>query len=188
VGGYQQAGIPFGRLSKEDQEAARQAIETLRRHSDEMEEWNGMMDFSANQTSYATQVMIASIGSAASAVVLGSKQIEQSLVTAIFSISAAIAQAKGFGTFGAILGAVGGVIGAVFQRGQQDKRDRERALQRVRIEEYSQRALNQQQETGPTSVTVQLFDPVTGELTRSLDEQEYQLYRRERRDAVKRLP
>jgi hypothetical protein len=88
-----------------------------------------------------------------------------------------VAGALGIGTLpGALIGGLGMLVSAV------EGRDR-----RVRIDEYSQRAIDQmrQIDRGPESISVTVVAPGTGE---TLSHAEYELRRRERLDRHERLP
>ena len=187
LGGYQAAGIPPSMLSGEQRREAEEAGAILQEHETTMLEWNEIMGLSAQRTEHANAVMVSSMGAAAQAIILGSQNMAEAMIQAASQIGSVFAASRGFPVLGAAIGAVGGIIGSLFQREKQQELDRRRALQNVKVEEYGMRALDQMAGyQGPQTLTVQLIDPRTGEVTGEYQSAAYLLARGERRDAVKR--
>jgi len=132
--------------------------------------------------------MVQSIGGLATAIVDGSLVMEDGTlrISAVINQLASTVQGlPGVGGFaGAIIGTLGGIVGGLF--GASERRREQAALQRVRIDEYGDRALSQmeEQQSGPDRVILRVVDAQG----RPLDNYRYELGRLERRDAVSRLP
>jgi hypothetical protein len=123
-------------------------------------------------------VAVNAFGSMVQAAISGTAQMEQVVITGFANMAqAALAQSNPL--LGAGIGVLGGIIGSLFARRER------RETQPVRVEEYSQRALDQtKRKDGPDVVKLQ-FVTETGEV---LAETGYALERLSRRDAVVRIP
>jgi hypothetical protein len=136
----------------------------------------------ADEMDRAAAVAVGAMGDVALAWIEGSADIEQAVISSLTTIAQGL---PGMDPFtGALIGTLGKVIGGLFASRERDREDDR--VQRVRLEEYSDRALQQQKRReGPDRVTLQMIDSRTG---RTTSETEYFLRRRAQRDAVERLP
>lgn len=133
-------------------------------------------------------VTISAFGAMAQAAIRGSDQMVQVITSAFTQIIQAISgPGVGIGgllpgPFGAIAGAVGGILTAALSGGGEQKR-----TQPVSVEKFGRDAEQTLEDTqqGPEEVVTQVISPLTGEV---IDEISYQINRRERRDATQRLP
>lgn len=124
----------------------------------------------------AGAVVVSSFGAMAQAAIRGSQQMEAAMVNAITQIVRALPGVGPLG--GAIVGAVGGILSAVFARDRQKPRP-------VSVQSFGSDAerVLQDRDRGPDRVTV-----VIQQQGRTIEEIEYDLGRRTRRDAVVRIP
>ncbi len=124
-------------------------------------------------------VAVSAFGTMVQAAMSGTASMEEVVVTGFANIAQA-ALAKTDPLLGTVVGVVGGILGGLFSARETER------TQPVRVEEYSSRAMSQRsQKDGPDRVILQIIDPGTGE---TISSTEYQLGRRERLDAVQRLP
>lgn len=180
----QRAQLAFGQSTREQQAliAMRVPLREMTQAQRAMMRGNieyiRAMSLGGGEMSRAAQVAVGAFSEMATAALSGTRITAQSVISMLTSIASALPGVTGLGA--AVIGAVGGIIGGIFGRSERKE------VQPVRLEEYSQRALDQQtRKEGPDVVVLQIIDPNTG---RTVAEQEYQLRRRERRDAVSRIP
>jgi len=123
----------------------------------------------------ASRVTVASLGSMAEAAIRGSGQMEVSVINAFTSILRSTE--FGGGLFGTILGAVGGIAGALFSRDKNPVP--------VRVDDYSSTAERKMKNAGggPTRIT-NIIETGGVEVERI----EQELYDRQNRDEVVRFP
>lgn len=134
------------------------------------------------QLSAAADTSVRALGDMAQAAIMGTADMKEVVIAGFADIVQSALPASINPIFGSLIGVGAGILSA-FARKDREKEDR---VQKVSLEEYSQKALAQQQESqGPAHMTVQLIDGRTGMTTA---EQNYELFRRERRDAVNRVP
>jgi TP901 family phage tail tape measure protein len=159
--------------------AEREAAENIVRGSGNTWETFGRdVGKGSDELERAGVVAVQAFGSIAQAAISGSATMEQAVIQGFASIAqAAVSQANPI--LGAGIGVLGGIIGSLF--GRRERRE----PQPVRVEEYSQRALDQsKRKEGPDVVNLQ-FVTESGEI---LAETGYALERLGRRDAVVRIP
>jgi len=129
-------------------------------------------------------VAITSMGQAVAAAAQGFADIAQIVIQTITQILQALSQRGGFlgGVFGGlgvpVFGAIGGIIGAIAGGGGGRP-------QPVTVENRDPLPVEEQRQRGPDNVTLIVQSSTTGEI---LDEIQFQLGRRERRDVVRRIP
>lgn len=128
------------------------------------------------QLDQARASTIAAFGAMAQAAVRGSDQMAQSVISGLTQIIQAANFDRG-PIFGAWVGAVGGLMSALFSR-------RNREPQPVRLEEYSPKALTQRERREGPDRLVLVLQGHDGDISRT----EYELKRRSTRDAVARVP
>lgn len=122
------------------------------------------------------EIVVASFGAMAQAAIEGSRVTADSVVSMITDIVRSIPGVSSFA--GAVIGAVGGVIGALLRSSRREP-------QPVRVVDVDRAAAEklQPRREGPDVVTPIFVDAVTG---RRIEEVEYQLGRRSRTDATPR--
>lgn len=120
---------------------------------------------------------VATFGAMAEAAIVGSDQMASAVIHGFSRILQSLPGIGGLG--GAVIGALGGIVGAIFNRSKSDPLP-------VRVEDYGERAKTEHRQTrqGPDRVTIRFIDPRTGG---QVDEVEYVLGRRERVDGVPRF-
>lgn len=130
---------------------------------------------------------ISSMGAAVQAAVQGFDNIASVVINSVTQILQALSQSGGplggfLGGLGVpIFGAIGGILSAVVSSGGDDPQPV--SIDGVNTED--EMPVREQNPDRPQSITLQLFDSSTGE---KVDQIEYELRRRSRRDANQRLP
>lgn len=194
IEGYKKAGIAFSDLSEQQQRQAEYAIKLIRENEDASESWedaiNGVTDAEKRAEQQTVQMQVAFIhmfGSMVEEAIAGADNLVQAFSSTLFSSAEGILAAKGHPVIGAVVGVVGGIINGLFRRNEKEKQEeqaRRDQIQKVRIEEMSERA-RQSMDNGPKIINVQILDSSTGEKLRDI---RYQIGRETARDAVQRLP
>jgi TP901 family phage tail tape measure protein len=134
----------------------------------------------SNQLDQAGAIAISAFGAMAQAAVSGTEQMTAVVIGGFSQIATAAATQLGGGIWGAAVGAVGGLLGALFGR-----RSRQEPVP-VQVDSYSSKALTQRETPeGPQTVILQIIDPTSGAM---IGQQQYLLDRRERKDGVTRIP
>lgn len=133
----------------------------------------------ADELERAGATAVAAFGAMAQAAVEGSEITSQSIVHMITDIVRSLPGVGGFA--GAVIGAVGGVFGALLSRGSG--RSDPVPVRLASVDDQAARKLEPRRE-GPDRLTVQFIDPRTGQETARI---EHDLRRRTRIDAVPRI-
>jgi len=120
-------------------------------------------------------MVASSLGAMAEAAIRGSEITADSVIQMVSRIVANLPGVGGLA--GSIIGTAGGILGALVGGG-----GRKRRIVPVSVESVSSQASSA---LGQQDVSIQIVSPTTGAV---LEELEYQLGRRVRRDAVTRIP
>lgn len=145
------------------------------REEDQLQDLADAAQDRAQQLEGAGRMVASSLGAMAEAAIRGSDITADAVIGMVSRIVANLPGVGGLA--GSIIGAAGGIFGAIVGGGSRRQR-----IVPVSVERVSSQASSA---FGQQDVTIQIVSPTTGAV---LEELEYQLGRRVRRDAVSRIP
>lgn len=179
-----QAGLTLEELPASAKESIREFANVAGISMKEaVERLGGSVDEGGKVMNRTADTVISAFGSMAQAAIRGSDQMVQAVTSSIAQILQSLSRQGGplssVPFLGAAVGAAGSIITAIASSGGNNR------PQPVEVKNKDPIEVEDQSDRGPSEVQVSVISPLTGE---RLDEVQYELERRERRDKKQRLP